>query len=342
MSYPTKAEPDDDKLDVLPPPTPVDDSAFTPPAPFRLLIRLLRPLAPQLVPLFVLLALIPVIVFLSLFSGWYVWNNVAVGWETQIYLQYGDGIPPYAELLLPELSASHPYDVSLHLVLPASDANFGLGNFMTSLTLATPSNKTLTTVRRPAIVLPPRGRAFFSSPPYLIDLEVHLLTSYVPGTSKVSARVDIGRRDEWRKLGGGECRELSVVTAFLKGVVQYRGIRGLVSRFPLTSAIVSTAAFFMVSMLTLITCILPTIRWQFPSEEETSTTPPPPRRIPREGKPYRARKRQRVSYPGESRSQSSAYKTEDVPVDIPPASHDDRLLRRRRSRTSDTLYDSDN
>ena len=31
---------------------------------------------------------------------------------------------------------------------------------------------------------------------------------------------------------------------------------------------------------------------------------------------------------------------EDVPIDI-PAPHDERPLRRRRSRTSDALYDSD-
>jgi hypothetical protein len=52
-------------------------------------LRFFRPLAPQLIPLFVCLALIPVIIFFSLFSGWYVWKNVAVGWESPLYLQYG-------------------------------------------------------------------------------------------------------------------------------------------------------------------------------------------------------------------------------------------------------------
>jgi hypothetical protein len=52
-------------------------------------LRLFRPLAPHLVPVFVCLALIPVIIFLSLFSGWYVWKNVAVRWESPLYLQYG-------------------------------------------------------------------------------------------------------------------------------------------------------------------------------------------------------------------------------------------------------------
>jgi len=52
-------------------------------------LRLFRPLAPQLIPLFVCLALIPVIISFSLFSGWYVWKNAAVGWESPVYLQYG-------------------------------------------------------------------------------------------------------------------------------------------------------------------------------------------------------------------------------------------------------------
>ena len=136
--------------------------------------------------------------------------------------------------------------MSLHLVIPPSDSNYDLGNFMASLTLATPSNKTLATVRRPvcifaiifaiifvrrfltffqAIVLPPRKRHFFSSHPSSINLDIFLLTSFVPGTSKVSARVELGRRDEWRKLGRGEARELSVITASLKGTVLHKGIR---------------------------------------------------------------------------------------------------------------------
>ncbi|KAL4070817.1 putative adipose-regulatory protein-domain-containing protein [Scleroderma citrinum] len=339
--YLIKAEPDDERTDPSSPPSPPDDSPFTLPAPVLLFLRLLRPVAPQLVPLFVLLALIPVIVSFSLFSGWYVWKNVAVGWQTEIYLQYGDGTPPYAEVSLPQLSASQPYDISLHLVIPASDSNFELGNFMASLTLATPSNRTLATVRRPAIALPLRNHYLFSSPSSSINLDIFLLPSFVPGTSRVNARVELGRHDEWRRLGRGEIRELSVVTASLKGTVLYKGVRGLVSRFPVTSAVISSVIFFMVSMLVLAACLLPTIKWQLPSEEETVITLHPPKKTSREGKTFRARKRQRVAYPGESRSQSSAYKTEDVPIDIPPASHHERPLRRRRSRTSDALYDSD-
>jgi Putative adipose-regulatory protein (Seipin) len=56
---------------------------------------------------------------------------------------------PYAEASLPQLVVRQPYDVSLQLLVPASESNLSLGNFMAFLTLSTPSNKTLTSVRRP-------------------------------------------------------------------------------------------------------------------------------------------------------------------------------------------------
>lgn len=119
----------------------------------------------HLVPLFVCLSLLPLLLFFSLFSGWYIWKNIPVAWQVPVYLQYGsvsfphllllftpnssDGPSPYAELSLPPLSTTQLYDVSLQLVLPASEANFALGNFMATLSLSTPSNKTLLTVSRP-------------------------------------------------------------------------------------------------------------------------------------------------------------------------------------------------
>src|ERR1700692_1743828 len=49
----------------------------------------LKPIAPQLITLSVCLLLVPLIVLLSVFAGWFVWKNVVVGWETPVYLQYG-------------------------------------------------------------------------------------------------------------------------------------------------------------------------------------------------------------------------------------------------------------
>lgn len=62
---------------------------------------------------------------------------------------FSDGRPPYALVSLPKLVSQQPYDVSLHLTIPATDSNYALGNFMTTLTISTPSNQTLASVRRP-------------------------------------------------------------------------------------------------------------------------------------------------------------------------------------------------
>ncbi|KAG0693318.1 putative adipose-regulatory protein-domain-containing protein [Suillus ampliporus] len=307
----------------------------------RFPVNLFRPVAPQLIPLFVCLALIPVIILFSLFSGWYVWKNVAVGWESPLFLQYGDGSPPYAELSLSSLVPSQPYDISMHLVIPASEANFALGNFMTTLTLSTPSNRTLTSIRKPAIVLPPaKSRlAWVLSSAQLVNLDILFLESHAPGASRVIARVELGRRDGWRALGNGEGRELSVLSASLRGIVKRHGIRGLVTRFPLTFAIASSATFLVISLLVLAACILPAIQWRFPSEDEGSGEPA--EEVVKE-RMYRKRRQRRKFAPRSESTSQSEYKTEDVPIDIPPAAtFSDQPLRRRRSRASNVFYDSE-
>jgi len=68
-----------------------------------------------------------------------------------------DGLAPYAEMQLTSFNPSQPYDISLHLVVPTTPSNYDLGNFMTTLTLTGPSNRTLTTIRkpvRPALIFP--------------------------------------------------------------------------------------------------------------------------------------------------------------------------------------------
>lgn len=64
-----------------------------------------------------------------------------------------DGLSPYAEVALPNIITRQPYDISVHLVVPATEPNFSLGNFMTTLTLATSSNRTLAHVRKPVRVI---------------------------------------------------------------------------------------------------------------------------------------------------------------------------------------------
>ncbi len=62
---------------------------------------------------------------------------------------YSDGRSPYAEVALPNIVAQQPYDIWLHLVVPASESNLALGNFMATLTLASTSNNTLAVTRKP-------------------------------------------------------------------------------------------------------------------------------------------------------------------------------------------------
>lgn len=52
-------------------------------------LRLIRPYTTQLIPLVILTLTIPLLVTLSLSSGWMVWRRIAVGWDTELYLQYG-------------------------------------------------------------------------------------------------------------------------------------------------------------------------------------------------------------------------------------------------------------
>jgi len=61
-------------------------------------------IASRLVPLLVCLSLIPLILFFSLFSGWYIWRNIPVAWQVPIYLQYGSAsFPALLRFLTPVL-----------------------------------------------------------------------------------------------------------------------------------------------------------------------------------------------------------------------------------------------
>lgn len=75
-----------------------DDPVTSPPPPFPFnflvniiswTLRLIKPLAPHLVPLVIFSLSIPVVLFLSFSAGWFVWRSIAVGWEAPLYLQYG-------------------------------------------------------------------------------------------------------------------------------------------------------------------------------------------------------------------------------------------------------------
>jgi hypothetical protein len=52
-----------------------------------------------------------------------------------------------------------------------------------------------------------------------------MLSSYVAGSLKLVAAVEIGRQDGWASLGSGEGREIQVVDASVRGLVVRHGVR---------------------------------------------------------------------------------------------------------------------
>ncbi|KAI1793958.1 hypothetical protein LXA43DRAFT_971602 [Ganoderma leucocontextum] len=262
--------------------------------------RLFSPLAPHLVPLAVFSITLPLIILLSVGSGYFVWKSIAVSWETELFLQYGDGGIPHAELGLWNVIPNQAYDISLHLVVPANEGNTALGNFMASLTLASPSNTTLVEVRKPAIVLPQylAPWSYFYNRPGTVDLDIPMLHDFVVGTSRATAKIELGRRDYWKTLGEGHGRELAVLSGSIRGVVIYHGIRGLISHFPLLSALAASGIFFFILFIGLVACLMPAVEWHFPSEPEE------PRQLEPEEKPRRRRRSRRPEYIERSESKS--------------------------------------
>ncbi|CAA7259917.1 unnamed protein product [Cyclocybe aegerita] len=226
----------------------------------------LRPFAPRLIPLLVCSFFIPLVVFLSVSAGWYVWKSLSVSWEAPLYLQYGDGISPYAFAQLPRLATQQKYDISADLVLPYIESNTMLGNFMTSLTLSTTTNKTLAYVRRAAIALPARSSFIFPKP-ITARVTVPLLHSFISSTPNVVAHIEIGRRDGWTTLGNGQGREVSIAQASLRGLAVPHGIRGIAIRFPLLSSLAAAGIFLFILSLVLGSCILPLVLPSIADEE---------------------------------------------------------------------------
>jgi hypothetical protein len=56
---------------------------------FSTTFALLRPYAPQIIPVLVCVLFIPLVILLSASAGFVVWKSVAVDWETPIHLQFG-------------------------------------------------------------------------------------------------------------------------------------------------------------------------------------------------------------------------------------------------------------
>ncbi|TFL06802.1 hypothetical protein BDV98DRAFT_476367, partial [Pterulicium gracile] len=212
---------------------------------------------PQLSALIVFLLTIPLLLFLSTAAGLSVWKNVARGWQEPVFLKYGDGGLPYDEIYLSSLSPLQPYDVSLHLNVPYCESNIALGNFMATLEVRTTSNKTIASLRRPAIVTAPMSSYSWIFSSSSTSLTIPLLSAYAFGTPSVIISMKLGRQDRWATLGDGQGRELRVISAELRGLVHHSGIRGIGTRFPITFGVLASVAFLVISSMTLMLCLAP-------------------------------------------------------------------------------------
>jgi len=187
-------------------------------------------------------------------------------------------------------------------------------------------------------------------------LEISLIDNFVTSTSLVKAKVDLGRRDGWMGIGRGEGRELSVYSAMLRGTLRHRGVRGLVTRFPVFFGFVAGTTFFFISASCLAVLLLPMVyltgrpgpdehspvRLDFsPKRGSKSPGPPKPRsRVRYEDgeKPLRRQRQYTAGGVGSSRSRSSKssrrslYSSDGAPLPGEPVASGSTSLRRRGSR----------
>lgn len=104
------------------------DSALTP---FRLAyslsVRFFGTTGPPAFHVILLLSLLPLISIWSLGAGLVVRSWIPTGWKQVVYLQYGAGQAPFADIVLPTLSSDQAYDIALELVMPLHAKNTELG-----------------------------------------------------------------------------------------------------------------------------------------------------------------------------------------------------------------------
>jgi hypothetical protein len=58
-----------------------------------------------------------------------------------------------------------------------------------------------------------------------------MVDGFVSGTSIMIATLHLGRNDDWKSLGEGHERELSVATASIRGHIYHHGIRCVIFFF---------------------------------------------------------------------------------------------------------------
>ena len=77
-----------------------------------------------------------------------------------------------------------------------------------------------------SLVLPQKtGLIAYVRDTRLQTLTIPLSTSFIPGFSRVSAHVIVGRRDGWKSTTGGVVRDLNVYEASIEGIVKPIGLQ---------------------------------------------------------------------------------------------------------------------
>ncbi|KAK7059107.1 hypothetical protein VNI00_001732 [Paramarasmius palmivorus] len=218
---------------------------------------------------------------------------------------------------------------------------------MAGLSLLSSTNKTIEATRKPALVVQP-PRSYLFGTPNTVSLTIPFFNSFIPGTSYVEAEVRLGRHDSWKSIGRGEGRELSVISAELRGAVAHHGIRGLVTRFPLLSAMAASATFLSIIAIILGACLLPTIihgasETALGEEDEKPDTVVPAASVKEiatedsdsESELEKTRRKKRSKSSRSSSRRRSLVKPEPEPEIMPSATQETASpLRRRGSRPS--------
>jgi len=190
------------------------------------------------------------------------------------------------------ISRHHTLDV------PRSRENYALGNFMATLRITTAANKTLVQSRKSHLLSP---SLLDWMPPFALQttrISIVFLEKFIPTTSaRLTAHIELGRRDSWRSVGNGEGKELSVSRAQLIGLVRPRGPRAFLAAYPASISLFATLVFFVsaTAALCLGTILFPALsRKPEPSLKDTEAI------VKRQNK----------------KSSNSAIKTEETDADL--------------------------
>jgi len=216
--------------------------------PIALPLRLFQASIPPALHIAIFLSLLPLLGLFSISAGVLVARWLPTEWSEPAFLQYGEGKTPYAYTVIRNLKPGQPYDINVQLVVPTTQANYDIGNFMTTLTLLTTSNRTIVASRRPALLIP-YSRSLSHFTPAVATVVVPLFDEFVPSYSTILARLEIGRADSWRTRDANGANELAIIESRIRGNVKLRGLTALLALSPTTTTVATSLLFFFTGAL---------------------------------------------------------------------------------------------